>query len=95
MSAQRQARVTIAGHEFWLRPTEHRLLDVLAADPGRIFTRAELIACVMPSSVVLERTIDVHIKELRQKLGPLGDTIQTVRRGGYMYALPESGSRQG
>jgi len=68
-----------------LTSTETRLLDVLRGQPGKVFSRSELIALVMPDTVVLERTIDVHIKSLRQKLGPLGRQIETVRRAGYRF----------
>jgi len=50
-----------------------------------VFSRSELVALVMPDTVVLERTIDVHIKALRQKLGRLGRQIETVRKAGYRF----------
>ena len=68
-----------------LTPTERRLLEVLRGQPGRAFTRPELIALVMPGTVVLERTIDVHIKALRKKLGTVAGRIETVRRVGYRF----------
>ena len=71
-----------------LTPTEARLLQVLRKHPGRSFTRSELLALVMPDTVVLERTIDVHIKGLRQKLGSLSGMIQTVRGVGYQWSPP-------
>src|SRR5437899_2866913 len=69
-----------------LTPTESRLWQALRNQPGRVFSRSELVSLVMPGTVVLERTIDVHIKSLRRKLGPLGRHIETVRRAGYRYA---------
>jgi two-component system phosphate regulon response regulator PhoB len=80
------------GHNAALTPTERRLLEVLRALPGRAFTRAELIALVMPDAVVLERTIDVHVKALRRKLGPGEGRIETVRRVGYRF-VPASEDR--
>jgi two-component system phosphate regulon response regulator PhoB len=68
-----------------LTPTQRRLLDVLRGQPGRAFTRPELMALVMPGTVVLERTIDVHIKALRKKLGAAAGRIETVRRVGYRF----------
>lgn len=68
-----------------LTPTEKRLLDVLSGAPGRVFSRKELVALVMPKTKVLERTIDVHIRGLRKKLGAAAGPIRTVRRGGYCY----------
>lgn len=69
-----------------LTPTEARLLEMLRGQPGRVFSRAELVALVMPGTVVLQRTVDVHVKALRRKLGPLGRRVETVRKAGYRYA---------
>jgi two-component system phosphate regulon response regulator PhoB len=68
-----------------LTPTEARLFQVLRGEPMRIFSRAELVALVMPGTIVLPRTIDVHIRALRKKLGAAARLIQTVRKGGYRY----------
>ncbi len=59
--------------ELALTPTEFRLLEVMLRQPGRAFTRHELMdAAIGEDAVVLERTIDVHIKSLRKKLGRSG-----------------------
>ena len=68
-----------------LTPTQARLLAVLRGAPGRAFTRRELTALVMPRSIVLERTIDVHVKSLRRKMGAAGEYIETVRGVGYRF----------
>ena len=74
------------GKELELTPTEFRLLECLLRQPGRAFTRAQLMdAAIGEDAVVLERTIDVHIKTLRRKLGKAGDRIQTVRGVGYRF----------
>jgi len=73
------------GEEICLTSTQARLLEVLRSQPGRVLSRSQLVALVMPGTVVLERTIDVHIKTLRQKLGPLGHQIETVRNAGYRF----------
>src|SRR5258707_173488 len=73
------------GEETRFTSTEAKLLEVLRRQPGRVFSRAELVALVMPDTIVLERTIDVHIKAIRQKLGRLGRQIETVRRMGYRF----------
>src|SRR5262245_6571446 len=78
--------------------TEGRLLEVLRGQPGRVFSRAELVAPVMPDAMVLERTVDVHFKALRRKLGPLGCRVETVRKAGYRYAAeapPPPAERRG
>ncbi len=69
-----------------LTPTEFRLLDTLMKQPGRAFTRDELIKFAMgEQTVVLERTIDVHIRALRKKLGHHGELVETVRGVGYRF----------
>lgn len=67
-----------------LTRSEFRLLAALMADPGRAFDRAELIdAALGEDTMVLERTIDVHIRALRKKLGDYAHIIETVRGVGY------------
>lgn len=69
-----------------LTPSEFRLLDTLIRHPGRAFDRSELIDSALGAdTLVLERTIDVHIRSLRKKLGISADAIQTVRGVGYRF----------
>ncbi|WP_010583634.1 response regulator [Schlesneria paludicola] len=69
-----------------LTPTEFRLLWALARAAGRPFGRNELMDhCRGEDANALERTIDVHIRSLRQKLGELGEVIETVRGIGYRF----------
>lgn len=70
-----------------LTPSEFRLLDTLIRQPGRAFDRSELIDAALGSdTVVLERTIDVHIRSLRKKLGDENAVcIETVRGVGYRF----------
>jgi two-component system phosphate regulon response regulator PhoB len=71
--------------ELELTPTEFRLLECLLRQPGRAFTRHQLMdAAIGEGAIVLERTIDVHIKTLRRKLGS-ADLIETVRGVGYRF----------
>ena len=78
-------RAFVEGRELDLTPTEFRLLECLLRQPGRAFTRHQLMdAAIGESAVVLERTIDVHIKTLRRKLGT-ADLIETVRGVGYRF----------
>ena len=68
-----------------LTPTEFRLLECLLRQPGRAFSRHQLMdAAIGEGAIVLERTIDVHIKTLRKKLGS-ADLIETVRGIGYRF----------
>lgn len=74
--------VLVGGSEVTVTPTQFQILAILAAAPGRAFRRKELVErCI--GTIVAERTIDVHIKELRRKLGECGNRIETVRRVGY------------
>jgi DNA-binding response OmpR family regulator len=68
-----------------LTPTEARLLHALRSRPGQVFSRAELVRLVMPDTIVLERTIDVHVRALRIKLGASARFIRSVRGAGYCY----------
>lgn len=80
---------TVNDKNIDLTPTEFRLLDALLRAPGRVYTRDELISAAMPKgTIVLERTIDVHVKSLRRKLGDYADRVETVRGIGYRFRLP-------
>ena len=65
-----------------LTRTEFGILKLLAARPGRVRARSEILSDVS-GSAALDRTVDVHIASLRRKLGPHGALIQTVRGVGY------------
>jgi DNA-binding response OmpR family regulator len=82
-------QVTVAGKSVHLTVKEFGLLKILAERPGQVFTREVLLARVWGRTVhVAPRTIDVHMKRLRAKLGPAGELIGTVR--GVGYRLEES-----
>ena len=89
-------KVTCDGGAVDLTPTEFRLLECMLRQPGRAFTRHQLMdAAIGEGAIVLERTIDVHVKTLRKKLGHAGgssDLIETVRGIGYRFreAQPEA-----
>ena len=80
-------RVTMNGNEVRLTPSEYELLAVLMSSPGRAFSRAELLDRVQDTSFVgIERTIDVHVRNLRAKIEPNPSTpryIETVFGVGY------------
>lgn len=79
-------RVRAAGAEVSLGPTEYRLLKFLMENPERVFSRGQLLDQVWGRNVyVEERTVDVHVRRLRQALEPFGvdGLIQTVRGAGY------------
>lgn len=82
-------RALYRGEELPLTPTEFRLLETLLRQAGRAFTRHELMdSAIGEDAVVLERTIDVHVKSLRKKLGDAADLIETVRGVGYRFHEP-------
>ncbi|MFM8172646.1 MAG: response regulator [Pirellulaceae bacterium] len=87
ISVDRRRFKAMAGTEqLELTKSEFRLLDTLIRQPGRAFDRAELIdAALGGDTLVLVRTIDVHIRALRRKLGAHADTIETVRGVGYRF----------
>lgn len=85
-------RCHVADREVSLTATEFDLLAHLLAKPGRVFSREQLLSEVWGySSVVTTRTVDVHVAQLRAKLG-LPDLIRTVRGVGYS-ADPEAAAR--
>lgn len=88
----RQRHRVMAGEQsIELTRSEFELLDVLIRQPGRVFSRAELIdAALGDDAIVLERTIDVHVRALRRKLGEFADMVETVRGVGYRFRDPSA-----
>lgn len=83
-------RVSRAGKEVHLGPTEFRLLDHFLKHPGRVFSREQLLDAVWGSDVYVEaRTVDVHVGRLRKALNVEGtvNPIRTVRSAGYSLDL--------
>lgn len=84
-------KVMLHGKALDLTPTEFKLLECLVRQPGRAFTRHQLMdAAIGEGAVVLERTIDVHVKTLRKKLDEAAEPetpelIETVRGIGYRF----------
>jgi two-component system phosphate regulon response regulator PhoB len=81
-------RVTAEGQPVHVGPTEFRLLRFLLSHPERVHTRAQLLDRVWGDHVFIEeRTVDVHVKRLREALAPGGCSamIETVRGAGYRF----------
>jgi len=87
-------RIDRSAHRAWvgeaeleLTATEYRLLVYLAERPGCLCSRGELLEHVweLPPSLNT-RTVDTHVKRLRQKLGAVADVVETVRGAGYRFA---------
>jgi DNA-binding response OmpR family regulator len=84
-------RVTAGEEVIDLTPSEFSLLAALIRQPGRVFSRSELIDSALGGdSLVLERTIDVHVRALRKKLDRHAELIETVRGVGYRFRDPAS-----
>ena len=78
--------VEIDGTEIVLAKKEFELLYLLAAKPGRVFLRNEILSQVWGTDVIVgDRTIDVHIRKIRQKLGV--DCVTTVKGVGYKFEI--------
>ena len=82
-----QFTVTYQGPEIILAKKEFELLSLLASKPGRVFLRNEILQRVWGTEVIVgDRTIDVHIRKIRQKIGI--DLITTVKGVGYKFEMP-------
>ncbi len=78
--------VTVKGEEIMLAKKEFELLYLLASKPGRVFLRNEILRQVWGNEVIVgDRTIDVHIRKIRQKLRI--DCVTTVKGVGYKFDL--------
>ncbi len=78
--------VQVNGNDIVLAKKEFELLYLLALKPGRVFLRNEILNQVWGNDVIVgDRTIDVHIRKIRQKLGI--DCITTVKGVGYKFEL--------
>ena len=76
--------VTVDGQRVVLTYKEYELLYLFLSQPGIAFTREQLLASVWNTEYLGEtRTVDMHIRTLRQKLGEYGNMIETVRNVGY------------
>ena len=76
--------VTVKGKAVELTHAEFKILEFLSLKKGRVFTRDRILQYLWgEEKLVLERTIDVHIRHLREKLGKAGKFIKNVRGAGY------------
>lgn len=81
-------RVSRGQRDVALSPTEFRLLEQLMQNPGRVYSRGQLLDIVWGNAVFVdERTVDVHVGRLRKSLsrGKENDPIRTVRGAGYAF----------
>jgi two-component system phosphate regulon response regulator PhoB len=79
--------VFVDGQELSLRPLEFKLLSLFLEHPGVVFSRTQLLEEVWGiTAEVNTRTVDTHIRRLRERLGPYGDAVETVHGFGYRLA---------
>ncbi len=79
-------RVSLAEKPLKVGPTEFKLLQYLMRHPERVHSRGSLLDKVWGDHVYIEeRTVDVHVKRLRESLGEAGNMIETVRGAGYRF----------
>ena len=79
-----QHTVAISGERIALTYKEYELLKLFLSQPGVAFTREQLLQKIWNTDYISEsRTVDMHIRTLRQKLGSYGNIIETVRNVGY------------
>lgn len=79
-------RVFVASEEVRLTSIEFKLLSQFATRPGVVLTRPQLLSDVWNmQGELMTRTVDTHVKRLREKLGPAGKFIETVRAVGYRF----------
>jgi len=76
--------IEIDGNQIILPKKEFELLELLASRPGKVFNREQILSIVWGNETIVgERTIDVHIRKLREKLGD--DYIRTIKGVGYTF----------
>ena len=81
---------TVDGQRIMITYKEFELLRLFLSNPGMAFTREQLFAQVWNTEYMGEsRTLDMHIRTLRQKLGPYGKMIETVRNVGYRLEVAQ------
>ena len=82
--------VTVDDNRISLTFKEFELLKIFMSGPGTAFSREQLFSAVWNTDYLGDsRTLDMHIRTLRAKLGPAGQYIQTVRSVGYRWEVPD------
>ena len=82
-------RVTIDGAELALRPLEYKLLAIFLEHPGKVYSRTDLLSEVWGISPETNtRTVDTHVRRLRERLAAYSEAIETVHGFGYRLRDP-------
>jgi len=78
--------VLVNGESIVFPRKEFEILSYLASQPGKVFHRDKLLNDIWGNDVlVVDRTIDVHVRKIREKLGPYADLIETIKGVGYRF----------
>lgn len=78
--------VTLNGKSIVLPKKEFEILSFLSSNPGKVFPREKILGEVWGGDIfVVERTIDVHVRKIREKLGKYSDLIETIKGVGYRF----------
>ncbi len=81
-----QYTVLINGEQVVFPRKEFEILAYLASQPGKVFHRDKILADIWGSDVfVVDRTVDVHVRKIREKLGDYADLIETIKGVGYRF----------
>lgn len=84
---------TIKGRPVALTKLEFKILSVLMENPGKVFSRDKLLNGAWEGEAfVIDRTVDVHVRSIRHKLGKHRDYVETVRGTGYRFTEVDGGS---
>ena len=79
-------KVYVNNEDIVFPKKEFEILTFLASNPGKVFPREKILSDVWGSDIyVVERTIDVHVRKIREKLGQFADIIETVKGVGYRF----------
>lgn len=82
--------VTLSGENIVFPKKEFEILAYLASQPGKVFHREKILRDVWGTDIfVVERTVDVHIRKIREKLGIHTDLIETIKGVGYRFKVIE------
>ena len=80
---------TLDGRRLDLTLTEFKILQLLTKRPGWVYSRAQILDWLWGNDkIVIERSVDVHIKNLRDKIGDYASSVQNIRGLGYKFEPP-------
>lgn len=78
--------ITIDGSPVFFPKKEFEILNYIALHPGRVLTREAILRDIWGNDVyILERTVDVHVRKIREKMGRYSDMIETIKGVGYRF----------